>query len=251
MISETGVSVQQTKGALPAMNQKVLIVEDDRDIATLVEMHIADLGCKCDVSNNGEAGLEKALKNQYDLIVLDLMLPGVDGLEICKEIRSAKNFTPILMLTSRSEEFDKVLGLEFGADDYLTKPFSVRELLSRVKAIFRRVDAVKEEFSGAVTPINVGDLIIDFEKRTVLCRGNKTELTAKEFDLLALFARNPGRAYSRQTLLDVVWGYHFEGYDHTVNSHINRLRAKIEADPADPKYILTIWGVGYKFVEEG
>ena len=249
MISEAAVSVEQTKGSLPVMNQRVLIVEDDQDIAKLVEMHITDLGCKCDVSNNGEAGLEKALKNRYDLIVLDLMLPGVDGLEICREVRSAKNFTPILMLTSRSEEFDKVLGLEFGADDYLTKPFSVRELLSRVKAIFRRVDAVKDDFSGtAKKQIHVGDLMVDLEKRTVVCRGQKTELTAKEFDLLALFARNPGRAYSRQALLDTVWGYKFEGFDHTVNSHINRLRAKIEADPADPKYILTVWGVDRKSV---
>lgn len=248
---EPTVSALPLKGSMPVMNHRVLIVEDDQDIAKLVEMHISDLGCKCDVANDGEVGLEKALKNQYDLIVLDLMLPGVDGLEICKEIRSEKNYTPILMLTSRSEEFDKVLGLEFGADDYLTKPFSVRELLARVKAIFRRVGAVKDDLSGAVKrQIQFRDLRVDLDKRTVAVKGGKVELTAKEFDLLALFARNPGKAYSRQGLLDTVWGYKFDGYDHTVNSHINRLRAKIEDDPADPKYILTVWGVGYRFAEE-
>jgi DNA-binding response OmpR family regulator len=251
MFPEPAVSAPPLKGSSTPVNHKVLIVEDDRDIAKLVEMHVTDLGCKCEVANDGEVGLEKALKNRYDLIILDLMLPGVDGLEICKEIRSEKNYTPILMLTSRSEEFDKVLGLEFGADDYLTKPFSVRELLARVKAIFRRVDAVKDDVSGvAKKQIQFRDLKVDLEKRTVVCKGEKVELTAKEFDLLALFAKNPGKAYSRQALLDTVWGYKFDGYDHTVNSHINRLRAKIEEDPADPKYILTVWRVGYKFAEE-
>jgi DNA-binding response OmpR family regulator len=251
MLSEPTVISPKMKGTLQDMNQKVLIVEDDLDIAKLVEMHIADLGCKCDVANDGEVGLQKALKTQYDLIILDLMLPGVDGLEICKELRSEKNYTPILMLTSRSEEFDKVLGLEFGADDYLTKPFSVRELLARVKAIFRRVDAVKDDVSGvAKKQIQFRDLKVDLEKRTAVVKGQKVDLTAKEFDLLALFARNPGKAYSRQGLLDTVWGYKFDGYDHTVNSHINRLRAKIEEDPANPKYILTVWGVGYKFADE-
>jgi DNA-binding response OmpR family regulator len=251
MFPEPAVSTPPVRGSMPTMNHKVLIVEDDPDIAKLVEMHITDLGCKCDVANDGEAGLEKALKNQYDLIVLDLMLPGVDGLEICKEIRSEKSYTPILMLTSRSEEFDKVLGLEFGADDYLTKPFSVRELLARVKAIFRRIEAVKDDISGtAKKVIQFRDLKVDLEKRTVAVKGIKVELTAKEFDLLALFAKNPGKAYSRQGLLDTVWGYKFDGYDHTVNSHINRLRAKIEEDPANPAYILTVWGVGYKFADE-
>lgn len=251
MLAEPAVSMSTVKGSVSAMNNKVLIVEDDPDIAKLVEMHITDLGCKCDVTNDGEVGLEKALKNQYDLIVLDLMLPGVDGLEICKEVRSEKNYTPILMLTSRSEEFDKVLGLEFGADDYLTKPFSVRELLARVKAIFRRVEAVKDDVAGtAKKVIQFRDLKVDLEKRTVTVKGQKVDLTAKEFDLLALFAKNPGKAYSRQGLLDTVWGYKFDGYDHTVNSHINRLRAKIEEDPANPAYILTVWGVGYRFTEE-
>ena len=227
------------------LQKKVLIVEDDRDIAALVELHIKDLGHVCDLAYDGEKGLEKALKNSYDLIILDLMLPGVDGLEICKEIRSEKNYTPILMLTSRSEEFDKVLGLEFGADDYLTKPFSIRELLARVKAIFRRVEAVEEDVKGTgKKQIQFGKLHVDIEKRKITLEGKKVELTAKEFDLLVLFAKNPGKAYTRQSLLDIVWGYRFEGYDHTVNSHINRLRAKIEEDPSNPTYIQTVWGVG-------
>jgi DNA-binding response OmpR family regulator len=251
MSSETASAGTKPVGNTLAANKKVLIVEDDRDIARLVEMHVADMGYKCDVAHDGEDGLSKALRTKYSLIILDLMLPGIDGLEICKEIRSEKNYTPILMLTARSEEFDKVLGLEFGADDYLTKPFSVRELAARVKAIIRRVDAVNDDIQGTERKqIRFGDLFINMEKRTVLVKGSKVELTAKEFDLLSLFARNPGKAYTRQNLLDLVWGYHFEGYDHTVNSHINRLRAKIETDSANPEYILTVWGIGYKFSEE-
>jgi DNA-binding response OmpR family regulator len=228
-----------------------LIVEDDRDIAGLVELHLKDLGCQSELAFDGEEGLEKALKTAYDLIILDLMLPGVDGMEICREVRAAKNNTPILMLTSRSEEFDKVLGLELGADDYLTKPFGIRELIARVKAIFRRVDSDREGSGGSVTsPVTAGDLVVDIEKRKVTLAGSAVELTAKEFDLLALFVRNPGKAYTRQALLDTVWGYTFEGYDHTVNSHINRLRSKIEEDPSNPRYIQTVWGIGYKFSEE-
>lgn len=231
--------------------KRVLIIEDDRDIAGLVEFHLKDLDCQSDLAYDGEEGLEKALKAEYNLIILDLMLPGVDGMEICREVRAAKNNTPILMLTSRSEEFDKVLGLELGADDYLTKPFGIRELLARVKAIFRRVDSARES-NGSRTnaPVSSGDLVVDIEKRKVTLAGNAVELTAKEFDLLALFVRNPGKAYTRQALLDTVWGYTFEGYDHTVNSHINRLRSKIEDDPSNPRYIQTVWGVGYKFAEE-
>ncbi len=251
MFPESIAADSTSKRNSPAMQQKVLIIEDDTDIAGLVQMHLKDLGCLVDLAHDGEAGLEKALKNQYNLIILDLMLPGVDGLEICREVRSEKHYTPILMLTSRSEELDRVLGLEFGADDYLTKPFSIRELLARVKAIFRRIEAVKDEVQGTGRKrMQYGDLVIDMEKRAVSLRSEKVELTAKEFDLLALFAKNPGKAYTRQSLLDLVWGYQFDGYDHTVNSHINRLRSKIEPDPANPKYILTVWGVGYRFTDE-
>jgi DNA-binding response OmpR family regulator len=232
------------------MEKKVLVIEDDPDIANLVEIHLRDMGFISEHENNGIDGLNKALKNEYALVILDLMLPRLDGLEVCKRIREEKKGLPILMLTSKSEEFDRVLGLELGADDYLTKPFSLRELMARVKAILRRVDAVKEEVSGdEPREVIFGDLVINMEKRKVTLAGYTIELTAKEFDLLALFASHPGRAYSRQELLDIVWGYQFDGYDHTVNSHINRLRSKIEENPSEPKFIKTVWGVGYRFVE--
>jgi DNA-binding response OmpR family regulator len=232
------------------MDKKVLIIEDDPDIADLVEIHLKDLGFATEHANDGPDGLEKALSNEYDLVILDLMLPKLDGFEVCKKIREEKKTLPILMLTSKSEELDKVLGLELGADDYLTKPFSLRELMARVKAIIRRVDAVKKESFGDETKEVVFEaLIINPEKRKVTLSGKVIELTAKEFDLLALLAAHPGRAYSRQELLDIVWGYQFDGYDHTVNSHINRLRSKLETNPSDPKYIKTVWGVGYRFVE--
>ncbi len=232
-------------------NNKILIIEDDPDIADLLELNLRDMGYKTEMAANGVDGLAKALENDYALVILDIMLPKLDGLEVCKRIREKKKTLPILMLTSKAEEFDKVLGLELGADDYLTKPFSLRELMARVKAILRRVDAVKEAVSSEEAPkeIRFRDLYINLEKRKVILNGNVVELTAKEFDLLVLFASHPGRAYSRQELLDIVWGYQFDGYDHTVNSHINRLRSKIEANPSEPKYIKTVWGVGYRFVE--
>ncbi len=231
--------------------KNVLIIEDDKDITELLEIHLKDLNCKVTKAHDGERGLQAAQKQRFDLVVLDLMLPKLDGLEICRRLRSEKYYTPILMLTAKSEEIDKVLGLETGADDYLTKPFSVREFVARVKAIFRRVEAMKEETSGpeASKELVFGELVIDKEKRKVIIVGKKIELTPKEFDLLLLFASHPGRTYTREQLLNTVWGYQFEGYDHTVNSHINRLRAKIERDIAQPKYIVTTWGVGYRFAE--
>ncbi len=233
------------------MNKKVLIIEDDSDIADILEIHLKDLNLVLDRTEDGESGLQKALDNNYEMVILDLMLPKLNGLEVCKAIREQKKTLPILMLTAKSEEFDKVLGLELGADDYMTKPFSVRELVARVKSILRRVNAIKENLLDMDRQeLNFGSLIINLDKRKVLLDGNKIELTAKEFDLLALFASNPGRAYTRENLLNIVWGYQFTGYEHTVNSHINRLRAKIENDPSQPVFIKTVWGVGYKFVEE-
>ncbi len=200
---------------------------------------------------DGVAGVEKFEEGEYALVILDLMLPKLDGFEVCKQIRAQNTYTPILMLTSKSEELDKVLGLELGADDYITKPFSIRELMARIKAIFRRIEADKEKATGnsKSKELIFGDLKIYLEKRKVLLDKTPIDLTAKEFDLLTLFASNPGRAYSRQELLDIVWGYQFDGYEHTVNSHINRLRSKIEQDPANSKYIKTVWGIGYSFVE--
>ena len=230
--------------------KRVLIIEDDPAIANLVEIHIKDLDCVVDKVIDGAEGIAKALAGRYDLVILDLMLPGMSGLDVCKEIRAVNRTIPILMLTARSEECDRVLGLELGADDYLTKPFGVRELVARVKAIFRRVDVAKQALKqGDAKELHVGQIAIDPQKRRVLLNAEKVELTAKEFDLLYLFMKNPGRAYTRQELLDIVWGYQFDGYDHTVNSHINRLRTKIEEDPSKPKYIVTVWGVGYRFAE--
>ncbi len=234
------------------MEKRVLIIEDDRDITDLVEIHLGDLGYKLDKAYDGQSGLSKALSGNYDLIILDLMLPKLEGLEVCKQIREKDKAVPIIMLTSRSEEMDKILGLELGADDYIVKPFSIRELIARVKANLRSVDAIKKEISkegDLNTEIQVGELKIHLEKRKVILGSQTVDLTAKEFDLLSHFARHPGRSYSRADLLSAVWGYQFSGYEHTVNSHINRLRTKIEKNPADPKYIKTVWGIGYRFVE--
>ncbi len=230
--------------------RRVLVVEDDRDIANLVELHLAENGCEVTLAHDGTEGLKKALSGAYDLVILDLMLPGTDGIEICRRLRSGPDYTPILMLTAKSAESDRVVGLEMGADDYLTKPFSVRELVARIKAIFRRVAALGAgETPATPNRIASGELAITLDKRRVELGGRLVELTAKEFDLLVQFASHPGRVYTRAQLLDLVWGYGQDNYQHTVNSHINRLRAKIERDPADPHYVQTVWGVGYKFCD--
>lgn len=234
------------------MARNILVVEDDQDIGRLVELHLRDLGYSVHLLHDGKEGLMDALTKPYDLVILDVMLPGIDGLELCRQLRSKATYTPILMLTAKSSEFDRVLGLEVGADDYVTKPFSVRELLARVKAVFRRAEAFAAK-DVQITPNNIrlGDLNIDVEKRKVTLSGAVKDLTAKEFDLLLQFAQNPGRVYTRSQLLDLVWGYGHDGYEHTVNSHINRLRSKIEKDSALPAYILTVWGIGYKFRDDG
>ena len=224
----------------------VLVIEDEKDISDLLEIHLSDLNCNVTKAYDGNTGLDFAISNNYDLIVLDLMLPGLDGLEICKEIRRKEVYSPVLILTSKSEEFDKVLGLEIGADDYLTKPFAIREFIARVKAIFRRVQAIQKETDNE-SDINIGDISIEVSKRKVLLDGERIDLTPKEFDLLYLLSSHPGKTYSREQLLSLLWGYQYNGYEHTVNSHINRLRSKIEEDVSNPKYILTTWGVGYRF----
>ncbi len=232
------------------MTYKILVIEDNHDMAELVAMHLRDMGAEVGLAYDGKSGLAKALSGDFQLVILDLMLPQLDGLEVCRLLRQQKAYVPILMLTAKTTEVDRVLGLEIGADDYLTKPFSIRELLARVKAIFRRIEAITQpDPSVESRPIVMGDLHIDRERRTVMQASNELALTAKEFDLLWYFASQPGRVFSRLQLLDTVWGYGHDGYEHTVNSHINRLRAKIESDPAHPRYILTVWGVGYKFVD--
>ena len=232
------------------MNRNVLVIEDQRDIANLIKLHIGDLGCAVDLAHDGVAGLAAAESKAYDLVILDLMLPGIDGLEVCRRLRAKPDYVPILIVTAKTAEFDRILGLELGADDYLTKPFSILELVARVRALFRRIDALVPGAAGtAPKPLRLGGFAIDAAKREVTLDNNPVSLTFKEFDLLLHFARNPGRVYSRMQLLDMVWGYGHDGYEHNVNCHINRLRAKIEKDHARPRFILTVRGVGYKFAE--
>jgi len=232
------------------MSRRILVVEDNKDLARLLDLHLRDLSYDVDLAFDGDAGWAQISSRNYDLIILDLMLPGIDGLEICRRIRTQPAYTPILMLTSKSAELDRVLGLEMGADDYVTKPFSIRELMARVKAIFRRIDELQSDHRPQrPAVIRAGYLTIEPERRKVNLNDKAVDLTAKEFDLLLHFARNAGRVFTRAQLLDAVWGYGHDGYEHTVNSHINRLRAKIEKNPAQPEYILTVWGVGYKFAE--
>ena len=234
------------------MPHRILVIEDNHDIARLVELHLKDLSYQVDLDTNGRTGLERAMQGHYALVILDIMLPGLDGLEVCRRLRGAANYTPVLMLTARTTELDRVLGLELGADDYLTKPFSIMELLARVKAIIRRSGLLKTQHTDNSSDIiRINGLLIDPVRRSVSIDDTTVELTAREFDLLHYFASHPGQVFSREQLLNSVWGYGHDGYEHTVNSHINRLRKKIERDPADARYILTVWGVGYKFSEAG
>lgn len=232
------------------MPRRILVVEDNRDIAHLVQLHLRDASYRVDIVENGAEGLERARSASYDLIILDLMLPQLDGLELCRRLRAEGRQTPILMLTAKTAEVDRVLGLEIGADDYLTKPFSIHELVARVNALFRRIDALEHHNETPLPDaIRAGGVEINPATRTVTIDGGEVDLTAKEFDLLLHLVRHAGRVYSRAQLLDEVWGYGHDGYEHTVNSHINRLRAKIEHTPAEPQYVLTVWGVGYKFTD--
>ena len=228
--------------------KRILIIEDDPEIIKLLELHLSDVSYETTMAMDGDEGLQLALQNDYELILLDLTLPSLDGVEVCRRLRATKN-TPVITLTAKSEEIDRVLGLEIGADDYMTKPFSIRELLARIKAVLRRTNDTgkKQEDTSIISAVG---LTIDIDKRKVVVDDYKIELSPKEFELLVLMASNPGRNYTRTELLNMIWGYNFEGYEHTVNSHINRLRAKIESDMANPTYILTTWGVGYKFNEE-
>ncbi|MEM6643315.1 MAG: response regulator transcription factor [Bacteroidota bacterium] len=232
--------------------RRVTVIEDDPEICELLRIHLADLDCEVKLINHGTKGFEHLMKNESELIILDIKLPGMDGIEICQKARAHGIATPIIMLTARSEEIDRVLGLEVGADDYMTKPFSIREFIARVKAMFRRAKIMQERMAQDQHPklLAFEELTIDVDLRKVHERGKKIELSPKEFDLLVLMASNPGKSYNRSRLLSLIWGYDFEGYEHTVNSHINRLRAKIEPNMDDPKYIITTWGVGYKFNEE-
>ncbi len=233
------------------MQRNILIVEDDVDIARLVQLQLRDIDCESVIINNGQQALEHLQQQQnYDMLILDIMLPDCDGLSICEQVRSSNADIPILMLTARSSEYDRVLGLDTGADDYLTKPFSFIELSARVKALFRR--SAREPGTGESIPekIDLGKLSIEIKTRRVVVDGNSVDLTAREFDLLSHFAMHPGQVFTRSQLLRDVWGYHHDGYEHTVNTHINRLRNKIETRPQNPEYIITVWGVGYQLNDD-
>jgi DNA-binding response OmpR family regulator len=228
--------------------RNVLLIEDDRDIARLVTLHLEDLGCSVVICRDGSSGLARATDGAaWSLIVLDLNLPGLDGMEICREVRMGELYTPILMLTARANEIDRVRGLETGADDYLSKPFSVVEFSARVKAILRRVEQLGRQSPLQLRTIQYAELQVDLDRRQATRGGAELSLTAKEFDLLVYLMQHPARVFSRAQLLDRVWGTTHDAFEHTVNSHINRLRAKVEPDPARPKYVVTVWGAGYRF----
>jgi DNA-binding response OmpR family regulator len=227
----------------------ILVAEDQADIRELLVMNLRGAGYEVAAVADGSAALASQSEHPSDLLVLDLMMPGLDGLEVCKALRARGRSTPILMLTAKSTELDRVLGLELGADDYLTKPFSLAELLARVKALLRRADllrAAQAHPGGDGRTIRNGGLEIQPTKRQVRFLGTQLEFTALEFDLLLYFASHPGHVFSRSQLLDAVWGYTHDGYEHTVTTHINRLRNKLEADPMRPELILTVRGAGYK-----
>ncbi|WP_028109247.1 response regulator transcription factor [Ferrimonas futtsuensis] len=229
------------------MMARLLVIEDDEDINALVSLNLEALNHEVVRVRDGREGYELAHSGEFDLMVLDLMLPGMDGLTLCQTLRQQGCITPIMMLTARNTEVDRVVGLESGADDYLSKPFSVRELQARVKSHLRRAELSRQNHQPAAATLTFGPLQLDPERRELRLSGRNVELTSTEFDLLCYLARHPGRVFSREQLLESVWGYQHSGYQHTVNSHINRLRAKLEQDPANPEYVLTVWGVGYKF----
>jgi len=245
------------------MKDKVLIVEDEFDIANLIQVHLSELDIDSDICCHGQQGLEQAIKQNYQLVMLDVMLPGINGLDICRKIRQEKPLQAILMLTSKSSETDRVLGLELGADDYMTKPFSIRELQARVRTQLRRAHALtdrnkegssQESFTNTKQEPNstcIGKLLVDQRYHQVTYNDNAINLTSTEFELLDYLCKYPDQVFSRAQLLDGVWGYNHSGYEHTVNSHINRLRNKLEENSAEPKIIQTVWGVGYKLNSAG
>jgi DNA-binding response OmpR family regulator len=231
--------------------KRILIVEDDAHIAELLRLHLRDEGYEVVHAADGDNGLRLLEGGGWDLLVLDLMLPGVDGLEICRRARAMTRYTPIVVTSARASEVHRIIGLELGADDYLAKPFSMLELVARVKALLRRVDALARDARIEGGVLESAGLRIDPLAREAYVDGRLVDLTPREFDLLYFFARHPGKVFSRMDLLNQVWGYQHDGYEHTVNTHINRLRLKVEADPAEPRRILTVWGKGYRFAVPG
>jgi len=232
------------------MNKNLLLVEDDAEIISLLREGLRYEGFELTISRDGDSGLEKARQGDFGLILMDWMLPEISGIDVVRTLHEENIHTPVIMLTARHDELDKVAALEAGCDDYITKPFSIKELVARINAVMRRAASNIQNGDGSVRMITKGELDIDLEKRSVTIRGEEIQLTATEFNLLTLLIRQPGRVYSRKQLLDIVWDYSFEGYENTVNTHVNRLRSKIEKNPNKPEYVLTVWGVGYKFSDE-
>lgn len=232
------------------MTRKILIIENDSEMADLLSLHLKELNFQVNIANNYNSGLQLASQGQYDLIILDIMYPGRHGFELCNNLQMRDIFVPILLLTAKSSEMDGIIGLELGADDFVGKPFNIMEVVARVKAILRRTNNLKNnDRSGKNGLLRINGLCIDLPKRMVTLNGREKSLTPIEFDLLHYFASHPGQVFTRSQLLERVWGYSYNGYEHTVNSHINRLRTKIEKNPAMPKYLYTVWGVGYKFAD--
>lgn len=229
--------------------KKILLVEDDPEITELLNLHFDDNLYNVTAANDGKVALQKISQEDFDLIILDITLPGVNGLEICKKVRKDSLHTPLMMLTCSAEESDKVLALELGADDYVTKPFSILELMARVKALLRRSEHLSTNGEEISKEIIFKDLHIDKDKRKASLKNERLDLTPKEFDILLLLASNPGKSFTREELLQKIWGLAFAGYEHTITAHINRLRIKIEKNLNHPEYILTSWGTGYRFSE--
>ena len=227
------------------MAKKVLVVDDEKLIVKGIRFSLEQDGMEEECAYDGEEALKLATENQYDMILLDIMLPKMDGFEVCQQIRGFSD-VPIVMLTARGDDMDKILGLDYGADDYITKPFNILEVKARIKAIMRRTSG-KREKEEAVKVIESGDLKLDGESRRLFILGKEINLTAKEFDLLELLVMNPGKVYSRENLLNIVWGYEYPGDVRTVDVHVRRLREKIEKNPSEPKYVHTKWGVGYYY----
>lgn len=227
---------------------RILVVEDERDMAALLEVRLCEVAGSVVTARDARSASRLCETESFSLIVLDLMLPDGSGTDICRQLRSRDDHTPVLMLTARSSEHDKITGFDSGADDYVTKPFSIEELLCRARALMRRSEQWRT--TAAISPtIIAGPLAIDVPKRRVHKGEESLALTAKEFDLLLLLAQSPGKVFSRRDLLKLVWGYQHEGYRHTIDTHVSRLRNKIEDNPADPALIETVWGVGYRFAE--
>ncbi len=228
------------------MAYKILVVDDEKLIVKGIKFSLEQDGMEIDVAYDGEEALNLIRKNDYDLAVLDVMLPKMDGLQVCREVREFSQM-PIIMVTAKGEDMDKIMGLEYGADDYMTKPFNILELKARIKAVLRRSTAAKTEKAPVKNEIQIRDLLIDLDSRRVFVDGKEAFLTAKEFDLLELLMKTPGKVYSREKLLDTVWGFDYPGDVRTVDVHVRRLREKIEKKPSAPEYIFTKWGVGYYF----